>query len=156
MSFFPRRGDTAVRAKEQDVPEDRVNVILDIALFDVLARLAEAAFERDAAVSRFERLGRRKFHRPEMRIWIDERETIYVTARFAADLADEANHRLFRGIGQAERQDFVRGKPVSRQNASAVPAEHYRFRFFREHFSCRIRAEQHDSEFFRDASAAAF
>lgn len=156
MSFFPRRRDAAVRAKAQDVPEDGVNVVFDVALLDVLAHMAEAAFERDAVAGRFERLRRREFHRPEMRIWIDEREAIHVATGFAADLADEADHRLFRGIGQPKRQDFVRGKPVSRQNSCAVAAEHHCFRFFRKHFACRIRAEQNDSEFFHNASAAAF
>jgi len=125
-------------------------------LFDVLARLASAAFEHDEGAGRFERIWRRKLHRPEVRIGIDERDAVNVAARFAADLPDEADFGFLGRIGQAQGQEFVGRKTVSRDNAGPVTAKHDGFRLFRKHFTGRIGAEQDDSYFFCDTSAAAF
>jgi hypothetical protein len=89
-------------------------------------------------------------------IGINKRYAMDIAAGLASDLSDEANLGLFGGIGQAKYQDFIWSEPVSRDNASAVPAQHHGFRWLRKHFSGRVRAKQDDFQFFRDASAAAF
>jgi len=125
-------------------------------LLDVFPRLAAAALEDDERAVQFEGFGRRKLHRPEVEIGIDERDAVNEAARFAANLPDEADFGFLGGIGQAHGQAFIGRKTVSRDDASAVAAEYDSFCVFRKHFSRRVGAEQNDSYFFGDTSAAAF
>src|SRR5579859_974506 len=122
---------------------------------NVLPCPAEAAFERQALAGSMERFWRREFDRPEVRIGIDKSDAINVTAMVAANFPHEANLGLLRRAGQAKRQEFVGREFVSRDDSSAVAAEHDSIRFFRKRFSRCIRAEQHDRNFFCNASASA-
>ena len=91
-----------------------------------------------------------------MRVGVNECDAVNVAARFPANLPDEADFGFFGGVGQAQGQEFVGREAVSRDNAGAVTAKHDGFRLFTKHFSRRVGAEQDDSYFFCDASAAAF
>jgi len=104
----------------------------------------------------FERIGRRKFHRPEVWIGIDESNAVNVAARLAANLPDEADRSFLGSPREPERQKFIWRKSISRDNSSAVAAQDDGIRFFRKHFSGCVGPEQHDGEFFCDASASAF
>jgi len=128
----------------QDVSVDGVDVLFDVALFHLRTRLAHAAFEGDQADGWFERIGRRKLHRPEVRIGIDKRDAVNVAARFAADLSDESDGSLLGRPGEAQRQEFVRRKAISRDNSGAVAAQDDSIRFFRKHFSSCVCPEQDD------------
>jgi hypothetical protein len=88
----------------QDVSVDGVDVFFDFVLLDILAGSAEAAFEKQVETYRFERLGFRKFHRPEVRIGVNECDAVNVAARFAANLADETDFGFLAGIKQPEGQ----------------------------------------------------
>ncbi len=74
LELFAPQGCAADLAEAQDVSVDGVDILFDFVLLDILASLAEAAFEQQLETDRFERLGFRKFHRPEVRIGIDQRD----------------------------------------------------------------------------------
>jgi hypothetical protein len=63
--------------------------------------------------------------------------------------------RIFPGSRHAQRKHFVWRKTISRDDVGAVAAEDDAFRFFRKHSASRFGAEQDDSYFFCDPSAAA-
>jgi hypothetical protein len=80
----------------------------------------------------------------KVRIRIDEGDAVNVAARFATDLPYEADGSFFGGPDEPQRQEFVRRKPISSDNAGAVAAEYDGFRFFRKHFSGCVGSEQDD------------
>src|SRR5580704_2730695 len=106
----------------QDVSGCGVDVLFDVALFHLRARLAHAAFEGNPLVDLFEWIGRRKFHGPEVGIAIHEGDAVNVAARFAADLANETNFSFFGGTRKPKSQAFVRRKSISGDNSGAVAA----------------------------------
>ncbi len=65
-------------------------------LLNVLARPAQAAFERQSLADFFDRFWRRKFHWPEMGIGIDKCDAINIAAWLTANIPDEANLGLLR------------------------------------------------------------
>ena len=79
----------------QDVSGCGVDVLFDVALFHLRARLAHAAFEGNPLGGWFEGIGRRKLHWPEVGMGVHEGYAVNVAAGFAADLPDEADFDFF-------------------------------------------------------------
>jgi len=79
----------------QDVSGCGVDVLFDVALFHLGARLAHATFEGNPLGDWFERIGRRKLHWPEIGIGVNEGDAINVAAGFAADLPNQADFSFF-------------------------------------------------------------
>ena len=149
------RGRAADRARTKDVPVDGIDVFFDFVLLDVFARVAATAFEQRLRNGWFERFGLRKVHRPEVRIGIDERDAVNVASGFSADLANESNLAFLGGSGKTERQDIVRRKAVTGNNAGAVAAEHHGFRLLHNHFSRGVGAKEDNVQFHGNTSASA-
>jgi len=86
----------------QDVSGCGVDILFDVALFHLRARLADAALEDNPLGDWFERIGRRKLHGPEVWIGVNEGDAVNVAAGFAADLSNEADFGFFGGAGKPE------------------------------------------------------
>lgn len=115
-------------AKAENVPTNGVDVLFDIPLLNILAKMAKAAFERSWMCGWIVGLRRRKFHGPELEILVDECDPVDIAAGFATNLANKTNFGFGGGTGHAQGQDFVGSEDVAGNDSGTVAAEDNSFR----------------------------
>lgn len=142
-------------AKAENVSTNGVDVLFDIPLLNILAKMAKAAFERSWMCGWIVGLRRRKFHGPELEILVDECDPVDIAAGFATNLTNKTNFSFGGRTGHAQGQDFVGSEDVAGNDSGAMAAEDYRFRMLREHLSRRAGSKKHDGDFFGNAPTSA-
>jgi len=122
---------------------------------ELFESLAGAAHHRQLACRDFCGSRRRELQSPKIKVWIDEGQTIGVTAGGRTDLADDADDGFAIAIGATKDQFLFRGKLVTGNDGGAVEADDDGGGGFGENRAIEIAADQEDGNFLRDAGSEA-